>query len=66
MSNGDWKRRCADLELEHDMSRALSQLIPIWALERGQNWIPSEDAIRLLKKWKDSIRDYDERYHSGQ
>lgn len=46
----------AELALEH--CQAAWELIPVWALERGQNWLPSKEAIRILKRAKDSVRDY--------
>lgn len=58
--NGDWKRRCAELEVVTEKCGAAFELIPIWALERGQQWHPSEEAIKLLKLAKDAIRDYNE------
>lgn len=57
------------LELE-DLVEKCSQafdLVPIWALEKGQTWIPSPDAIRLLKRAKDAAQDYiRDRYHGDK
>lgn len=61
MSN-DWKRRCAELEVIAENCRNAFEVIPIWALEREEIWMPSEDALWLLKKAKDSIRDYEMRH----
>ena len=53
-----WKARVLELEdVYEDVTRAL-ELIPIEALERGQTWIPSEVAIRLIKKAQASVVDY--------
>jgi hypothetical protein len=54
------------LELEEIVEKCSKafELIPIWALEKGENWFPSEDAIRLLKKAKDGVTEYTRsRYH---
>jgi hypothetical protein len=50
--------RCAEAEKAIEACSAAFELIPIWALERGQNWLPSETAIHLLKVAKDSVRDF--------
>lgn len=50
--------RCAKAEkVLSDCSAAL-ELIPIWAIEKGQQWLPSEIALLLLKRAKDSVADY--------
>lgn len=73
-SGGSGKRRlkeleCRLLELE-DIVEKCSQafdLVPIWALEKGQNWIPSAEAIRLLKRAKDGAQDYTRsRFHGDR
>lgn len=50
--------RCAEAEKALEDCAAAFELLPIWALERGQNWVPSEVAIRLLKKAKGSVTAY--------
>lgn len=58
--------RCAEAEKALEDCCAAFELIPIWALERGQNWLPSEVAIHLLKKAKDSVTDYSKaHWHSN-
>lgn len=50
-------------EIVEKCSKAF-ELIPIWALERGHDWHPSDDCIRLLKKAKDGVTEYiQSRYH---
>lgn len=66
MANGDWKKKCAELEEIKERCQAAFELIPIWALERGQNWMPSDEALTLLKRAKDAIRDYNEAHHNGR
>lgn len=53
-----WEIRCAEAELALENCAKAFELIPVWALERQQNWIPSETAIHLIKVAKDSVRDY--------
>ena len=55
--------RCAEAEKALEDCAAAFELIPIWALERGQTWIPSEVAIHLLKKAKDSVTAYEKLHH---
>lgn len=50
--------RCAEAEKALEDCAAAFELIPIWALEKGQNWVPSEVAILLLKKAKGSVTAY--------
>lgn len=50
--------RCAEAEKALEDCAAAFELIPIWALEKGQNWVPSEVAILLLKKAKGSVTTY--------
>lgn len=59
-----WEARCAEVEASLQDCANAFELIPIWALERGQNWLPSDVAMLLLKKAKDGIRDYMEK-HNG-
>lgn len=64
--NEMWQIRCAQAEKALEDCSAAFELIPIWALERGQNWMPSETAIHLLKRAKDSVRDYGiAHWHTG-
>lgn len=53
-----WEARCAELELLLVDCAEAFELVPIWALDKGQNWLPSDFAILRLKKAKDGIRDY--------
>lgn len=58
--------RCAEAERALEDCCAAFELIPIWALEREQNWMPSDDAIRILKRAKDSVTIYSKaHWHSG-
>lgn len=50
--------RCAEAEKALEDCNAAFEVIPIWALERGQTWVPSDVAIHLLKKAKDSVTNY--------
>lgn len=50
--------RCAQSEKALEDCRAALELVPIWALQRGQTWVPSEVAIHLLKVAKDSVTNY--------
>lgn len=59
--------RCAEAEKALEDCNAALELIPLWALERGQTWIPSEVALHLLKKAKDSVVAYsNHHWHSGR
>lgn len=61
-----WEIRCAQAEKALEDCSAALELIPIWALEREQQWMPSEVALHLLKKAKDSVRDYSiAHWHTG-
>lgn len=58
--------KCAEAEKALEECCAAFELVPIWALERGQNWIPSEVAIHLLKVAKDSVASYaNHHWHTG-
>jgi hypothetical protein len=58
--------RCAEAERAMEDCNAAFEIIPIWALERGQTWVPSEVAIHLLRKAKDSITTYTRHHwHTG-
>ncbi len=58
--------RCAEAEKALEACNAALELIPIWALERGQTWIPSDVALLLLKKAKDSVTNYaKDHWHNG-
>jgi hypothetical protein len=62
----EYQVRCAEAEKALEDCCAAFELVPIWALERGQNWIPSEICIHLLKKAKDSVTDYSRsHWHTG-
>lgn len=55
--------RCAEAERAIEDCSAAFEVVPLWALERGQNWIPSEVALHLLKKAKDSVTAYCRSHH---
>lgn len=58
--------RCAEAEKALEDCAAAFELVPIWALEKGQNWVPSEVAILLLKKAKGSVTAYSNiHWHGG-
>lgn len=58
--------RCAEAEKALEDCSAAFELIPIWALERQQNWMPSETALHLIKKAKDSVTTYGRaHWHNG-
>lgn len=50
--------KCSEAEKAIEACSAAFELIPIWALERGQQWVPSEVAVHLLKKAKDEVTTY--------
>lgn len=50
--------KCAEAEKALEDCHAAFELIPIWALERQQQWLPSEIALHLIKKAKTSVTDY--------
>ena len=61
----NWKKRCAEAELVLEHAAAALELIPIWALEREERWMPSAEAIVLLKRAKNSLSDFaDIHWHS--
>lgn len=50
-----WEKRCAELEVVlEDCSQALA-LVPVGALEAGKQWFPSEIAVHLLRRAKESV-----------
>lgn len=58
----DWKSRCIEAEAAlEDCSKAL-ELVPIQPLAQGQVWMPSEIAIHLLRRAKDSVTSYVDRH----
>jgi hypothetical protein len=58
MERPNWKARCLEAEAAlEDVSKAL-ELIPIEPLANGQVWMPSEVAIHLLRRAKDSVTGY--------
>lgn len=58
--------KCAEAESALEACSAAFELIPLWALERGQTWIPSEVALHLLKKAKDDVTNYGlAHWHNG-
>lgn len=63
--NAAWKIRCMEAEAAVEAASKAFDLIPIWALERGQQWIPSEAAIHLLKRAKDSVRAFEADHWHG-
>lgn len=58
--------RCAEAEKALEECFAALELVPIWALEKGQTWIPSDVAILLLKKAKDSVAAYARHHWHGE
>lgn len=50
--------KCAEAERALEDCHAALELVPIWALEKGQNWLPSDVALLLLRKAKDSVAVY--------
>lgn len=61
-----WQIRCAQAEKALEACSAAFEILPIWALERNQNWMPSEVAILLLKQAKESVRAYSTaHWHTG-
>jgi hypothetical protein len=61
-----WQIRCAQAEKALEDCSAAFELIPIWALEREQNWLPSAVALHLLKTAKDSVQNYSTaHWHTG-
>ena len=67
MSNEDWVRRCAEAEVVIEHVSAAFDIIPIWALEKdNQHWMPSVEALVLLKRAKDSIRDFEAVHFHGR
>lgn len=47
--------RCAEAEKALEDSNTALELIPLRELEQGHTWIPSEIAISILKKAKNSL-----------
>lgn len=61
-----WQIRCAQAEKTIEECSAAFELIPLWALEKGQQWIPSEVALLLLRKAKESVNSYSaDHWHTG-
>lgn len=61
-----WQIRCAQAEKTIEECSAAFELVPVWALEKGQTWIPSEVAILLLRKAKESVKTYSlDHWHTG-
>lgn len=66
MRTTNWKKRCAEADIVIENCSAAFDLIPIWALEREENWMPSVEAIVLLKRAKDSLRDFVAVHYHGK
>ena len=62
----EFKIRCAEAEKALEDCHAALELVPIWALEKEQNWFPSDTAIRLLKKAKDSVTTFARNHWDGE
>lgn len=50
--------RAAEAEKALEDCNAAFELIPVGALEAGKTWFPSEVALHLLKKAKDTLTEY--------
>lgn len=58
--------RCAEAESALEECSAAFELIPLWALEKGQQWIPSEVALHIIRRAKDSVTSYSlAHWHNG-
>ncbi len=66
MTPEDWQRRCADADIVIENCLAAVSMIPIWALEKNQQWIPSHETIVLLKRMKDSLNDFAAIHYNGR
>jgi len=56
--NGYWEARSAEAEAALEDCAKAFELIPVGALEAGKTWFPSEVALHLLKRAKDSLNSY--------
>lgn len=54
--------RLADAEDTLEACAAAINLIPIWALKKKLQWIPSDEAINLLVEAKDSLNKYSRKH----
>lgn len=50
--------RLSDAEDTLDKCAEALKLIPVWALRRGQNWMPSEEALNLIADCKEALERY--------
>lgn len=50
--------RCAEAEKALEDCHAAFELIPVHALEKQQQWMPSEIALHLIRKAKTSVTEY--------
>lgn len=48
-------KRLSDAEDVLDKCAEALKLIPVWAMRRGQNWMPSDEALDLIAEAKDAL-----------
>lgn len=63
--SGYWEARCAEAEATLEDVAKCFEIIPVGALEAGKTWFPSEVALHLLKRAKDSVNEYAHSYWRG-
>lgn len=54
--------RLSDCEDALDACAAAFALIPVWALKRGHQWMPSDEALQLIIEAKDALTKYAHRH----
>lgn len=53
-----YKAKAAELEEIVEAALAAFNLIPVRELRNGNQWFPSEDALKLIEKARDAAHDY--------
>lgn len=56
------ENRLADAENTLDLCAAALTLIPVWALRRGQTWMPSDEALDTIADAKEALEKYAQRH----
>lgn len=54
--------RLKDAEDTLDLCALALTMIPVWAMRRGQTWLPSDEALNLIADAKDALDKYAQRH----
>lgn len=57
------KAKIVELEAVLEDCQKFLELVPLMAIQKGMQWFPSEDAILLGIRAKDSLEAYKQKHH---